>query len=86
MKTYEIDSQARQAQPTAVMAATLPVAGIGPWLASAFGTLFSVITARGAHPAGPPFARYHRLAEDRFAVEAGFPRPGSIRLVRSRPD
>lgn len=73
MKTYEIHFQARQAQPTAVMTATLPVAEIGPWLAKTYGALASVITAHGAGPAGPPFARYHRLAEDRFAVEAGFP-------------
>lgn len=73
MKTYEIHSRAGQAQPTAVMTATLPVAEIGPWLAKAYGTVARLVTAHGAYPAGPPFARYHRLAEDRFAVEAGFP-------------
>ena len=73
METYDIHSQTGQAQPAAVMTAALPVAEIGPWLAKAYGTVASVITAHGAYPAGPPFARYHRLAEDRFAVEAGFP-------------
>lgn len=73
MKTYEIHSRTGHAQPAAVMTATLPVAEIGPWLAKTYGTLASIITAGGAYPAGPPFARYHRLGEDRFAVEAGFP-------------
>jgi effector-binding domain-containing protein len=73
MKTYEIHSRTLQAQSTAVMTATLPVAGIGSWLANTYGTLAGAITAHGAYPAGPPFARYHRLADDQFAVEAGFP-------------
>lgn|SRR5512146_2905999 len=73
MKTYEVHSRARQAQPTVVMTATLPVAGIGPWLARVYGTVAGFIMAQGAHPAGPPFARYRRLDDDRFAVEAGFP-------------
>jgi len=73
MKTHEIHSEVRQAQPTAVVTAVLPVAEIGTWLANAFSTLATVIGAHGAIPAGPPFARYHRLPEDRFAVEAGFP-------------
>ncbi len=73
MKTYEISPRTTKAQPTAVMTATLPVTAIGSWLASVYGTLASVITAHGAYPAGPPFARYHRLDGDKFAVEAGFP-------------
>ena len=73
MMTYEISARTRQAQPAAVMTATLPVAEIGPWLAKTYGTVASVIAAHGACPAGPPFARYHQLAEDRFAIEAGFP-------------
>ena len=73
MKTYEIHSRTERARPAAVMTAALPVAGIGPWLARAYGTLVGVIAAQGAHPAGPPFARYHRLGSGEFTVEAGFP-------------
>jgi effector-binding domain-containing protein len=73
MKTYEIHSRTDQARPAAVMTATVRVAGIGPWLASVYGTVASVIAAHGAYPAGPPFARYRRLDGDLFAVEAGFP-------------
>jgi effector-binding domain-containing protein len=78
MKTYEIQAGTRQEQPTAVRTATLAVAGIGPWLAETFGAVATVITAHGAYPAGPPFARYHRLAADGFTVEAGFPVSAAI--------
>lgn len=73
MKTYEIHSEIRQAQPAAVMTATVPATGIGAWLAEVYSTLARVMTEQGAYPAGPPFARYRPLAGGRFAVEAGFP-------------
>jgi effector-binding domain-containing protein len=73
MKTYDIHSGTRQEQPTAIRTATLAVAEIGPWLVETFGRVAGVVTARGSYPSGPPFARYHRLAADGFAVEAGFP-------------
>ncbi len=78
MKTYEIQSRTSPGQLTAVMTATLPVAEIGPWLAKAYGAIASAITAHGTYPAGPPFARYHRLEADGFAVEAGFPVSAAI--------
>lgn len=78
MKAYEIQSRTGPEQLTAVMTATLPVAEIGPWLARAYGAIASVIQAGGGYPAGPPFARYHRLASDGFAVEAGFPVSAAI--------
>ncbi len=73
MKTYDIQVQTREMQPTAVISAELPVAEIGPWLATAYHTLADTIAAHGTSPAGPPFARHHRLEAGRFAVEAGFP-------------
>ncbi len=78
MKTYDVHTETRKTQLTAVATATLRVAEIGPWLAGTYGMLARVITERGAHPVGPPFARYHMLAEDRFAVEAGFPVSASV--------
>jgi effector-binding domain-containing protein len=33
----------------------------------------AVLGAQGAGPAGPPFARFHRLDGQRFEIEAGFP-------------
>lgn len=73
MKLYEMRTQTRQTQPAAVVRATLRVAEIGPWIGKAYGAVIGVITAQQISPAGPPFARYHRLGDDRFSVEAGFP-------------
>jgi effector-binding domain-containing protein len=73
MKTYDVQAQTRQTQPTAVITAELPASEIGPWLAQAYRTLAGVMAAHGTSPSGPPFARYHRVAAGRFAVEAGFP-------------
>lgn len=73
MRMYDVHAQDRQAQITAVATATLPAAEIAPWLARAYGSVATVVSAHGADPAGPPFARYHKLAGDRLAVEAGFP-------------
>ncbi len=73
MKQYDIHTEARNAQVTAVARATLTVAEIGPWLGKAYGAIATLLAARQAGPAGPPFARYHELGEGRFEVEAGFP-------------
>ncbi len=73
MKRYEIHTEARDAQVTAVARASLTVAEIGPWLGKTYGAIASLLADRQAGPAGPPFARYHLLGGDRFEVEAGFP-------------
>jgi effector-binding domain-containing protein len=73
MKLYEIHTETRQAQLTAVARATLPVAELGPWLGSTYGAIASLLAARQIAPAGPPFARFHMLGDGRFEVEAGFP-------------
>jgi effector-binding domain-containing protein len=73
VQTYDVQLETREMQPTAVISTELPVAEVGPWLARAYRTLAGVIAAHGTSPAGPPFARFHQLAGDRFAVEAGFP-------------
>jgi effector-binding domain-containing protein len=73
MKPYEIHTETRQAQPTAVCRATLTVAEIGPWLGRTYGAVAELLAGRHAGPAGPPFARYHPLGDGRFEVEAGFP-------------
>ncbi len=78
MKRYEIHSETRRAQPTAVMDGTMPVAEIGPWLGSVVATVAETLGKRGTFPAGPPFARYNRVGEEEFEVEAGFPVPAPI--------
>lgn len=78
MRLYDIHAEVRAAQPTAVAIATLPVEEIGPWLANSYAAVATLVSARGAGLAGPPFARYHRLADGRFVVEAGFPVSATI--------
>lgn len=73
MKTYEIEHSVLTEQPTAVMRATLSVPEISGFLGRAFGETAKVLGEQHAGPAGPPFARYHVLGDDRFEVEAGFP-------------
>ncbi|TVT51536.1 AraC family transcriptional regulator [Amycolatopsis rhizosphaerae] len=73
MRTYEIQAETRQEQPTAIAEDTLPVAEIGPWLGRTYQSVTEAVAAQGAYPAGPPFARFHIRGDDRFTVEAGFP-------------
>lgn len=73
MTPYEIADEVRAEQPTAVCAATLSVAEIGSWIPRAYHDIADLLSRRGLEMAGPPFARYHRVGEDRFEVEAGAP-------------
>jgi effector-binding domain-containing protein len=73
MKTYDIQTTTRTSQPTAVAATTLAVEEIPSWLGKAYSAVAKTLAAQGTQPAGPPFARYHKLSEGRFEVEAGFP-------------
>jgi effector-binding domain-containing protein len=73
MGTYEIQSQPRQEQPTAVAQTALDVADIGPWLTATYGSVFNFLATHDSLPVGPPFARYQQLGGGRFQVEAGFP-------------
>jgi effector-binding domain-containing protein len=73
MKTRVIESRSLGAKSTVVASATLTVPEIGPWLGRIYGEITRYLSGIGEHPAGPPFARYHRLEGERFEVEAGFP-------------
>lgn len=78
MTQYDVHAQPLPEQITAVVTATLRVPEIGPWLAKAYGAVAGVLSAQGAGPCGPPFARFSRLAGDQFAIEAGFPATTAI--------
>ena len=69
---YEMQIETLQPTATAVVTATLPVAGIGPFVGEAFGLVMQALQAQHAFPVGPPFARY-RMHGDTFEVSAGFP-------------
>lgn len=73
MRTYEIASRRLEPQSTAACYATLAVSEIGGWLAGVLPAVAAHLERRGGGPAGPPYARYHRVGEGRFAIEAGFP-------------
>lgn len=78
MRTYEVHRETRHEQLTAVADKTLAVAEIGPWLAHTYSVIEGVLAGQGMAPAGPPFARYHQLSDDKFLVEAGFPVSATI--------
>jgi effector-binding domain-containing protein len=78
MRTSSIETRVLPGTPVAIMRATLTVADLPAWLGMAFGRTAATLGRRGMGPAGPPFARYHRLADERFEVEAGFPAAGPV--------
>lgn len=78
MKTYDIEARVLAEQPAAIVRTTIAVAGIPGWIGGAYQATATYLSQDGAGPAGPPFARYHRLGDNRFEVEAGFP---STRVV-----
>lgn len=78
MKTYVIESAVLAEQPAAVVRTTIAVAGIAGWIGGAYRATAAYLSQEGAGPAGPPFARFHCVGENRFEVEAGFP---STRVV-----
>jgi effector-binding domain-containing protein len=72
MTTYAIESRLLSEQDTAVQSATLRLHEIGPWLERTFPEVAAYLDRKGAGPSGPPFARYHRVVDDVFELEAGF--------------
>ena len=72
MTIYAIESRRLSEHDTAVQYATLRLHEIGPWLEKAFREVAAYLERKGAGPAGPPFARYHRVVDDLFELEAGF--------------
>lgn len=73
MDTLIIETRSVGARPTAVMSVDLDIDELKTWLGAAFAEVAERLHATENPPAGPPFARYHRIAEGRFRVEAGFP-------------
>ena len=73
MTTYDISSQVRREQPAAVCTETLSISELPAWLGRSLATVVEWLPSQRSHPAGPPFARYHRLDDGRFVVDAGFP-------------
>jgi effector-binding domain-containing protein len=70
---YDIHEAEGSRQPTAAVRATLAVSEIGEWFGPTLGRLAAWLGQRAIPIVGPPYARYHRVGEARFEVEAGFP-------------
>lgn len=73
MQTYEVHTDVRREQATAVCDGTVTVAELGLWLARTYRRVVEAVAAQEVEIVGLPFARFHVLDRDRFAVEAGFP-------------
>lgn len=73
MKTYQVERRELVERSTAVVRSTLSIGEIGQFIGHALGAVAQALAGQGTAPAGPPFARYHRLDGQRFDVEAGFP-------------
>lgn len=58
---------------------TLPRSGLGAFFGEIFPSLMGAIAAQGAHPAGPPFARYYNSDPNAFDTEAGIPFTGTFK-------
>jgi effector-binding domain-containing protein len=69
---YAIELIDVPAQPTAVLKGKIKLQEISSWMGSAFGQVWSFMTASGLVPTGPPFSRYLSI-EGEFDLEAGFP-------------
>ena len=73
MRTYAVEQRQLAPCSTAVLRSTLSVREIGPFVRRAFADVARAVAKQGISFIGPPFARYHRLADGLFEVEAGFP-------------
>lgn len=57
----------------ATRTATVAVADLPGWLGQTYQRVAMFLATHRQHPCGAPFARYHKRADDRFEVTAGFP-------------
>jgi effector-binding domain-containing protein len=73
MHTTVIESRTLTEQLTCVQRGTMTPPEMRAWFPKAYGEVVEFLRTHHAAPIGPPFARYHRLADGRFEVEAGFP-------------
>ena len=74
---YDVSIGEHRAQQTAVVRGHVPHDGVGPFIGAAFHEVRDALAGVGAHPTGPPFARY-RVVDDGFDIEAGVPVPTAV--------
>lgn len=83
----QVEQVELDAQPTAVVRASVPEPEVAQLLGEIFGEVMTVLAAQGVQPAGMPFGCYVPTA-DGVQVEAGFPTTAPVapegRVVPSR--
>jgi AraC family transcriptional regulator len=65
-------------QRVAIIRRTVAAPGLGPFFREVHPKIRAAIQAKGAKPAGPPFARYYTGDPAAFDTEAGIPFSGSL--------
>ena len=70
---YDVEIKELAARSAAVVRFTAHVSEMGDHLGKAFGVTMQHIEASGSDIAGPPFAYFEQLGDQRFDVRAGFP-------------
>ncbi|MCE5291495.1 MAG: GyrI-like domain-containing protein [Nocardiaceae bacterium] len=73
VQMYSISLRHQYKCLTAVMQANVGADAIGQWLGGAYSRIEGETKKQGARLMGPPFARFHPLADGSIGVEAGFP-------------
>lgn len=73
---YDIVCEEQPPQKILAITDSLDQEAVGGFLSSAFPALFAALEAAGAHPVGPPLARYR--VDDMFHVTAGIPFSGDV--------
>lgn len=73
MTSYQVSIEQVPQRPTAVVRATVPHDGVGPFIGKAFGEVMQAMGAQHVHPAGEPFAQYRIAGDGSFEIAAGFP-------------
>jgi effector-binding domain-containing protein len=69
---YTVEFKDLPERPAAVVRFTAHVSEMGDHLGRAFGAVMQHIESTGAGIAGPPFAYFEQLGDQRFDVRAGF--------------
>ena len=72
-KGAAVEIQQLEPQPTLIIRATIPIDTLPAEVGERIPALISYIRQRGAHPAGPPFVRYHTFGEGETDMEVGIP-------------
>lgn len=73
MTPYAVIARKYGGSTTFVRRANLHSEDVPSWLSTTYSRIYAFLADNGRHPAGAPFARYHRIGIGRFEVEAGYP-------------